>query len=49
MITLMLLALVMAAVLIVISGVGVILLDPIIAILIVCGIYKLIKKFIFKK
>lgn len=49
MITLTLLALIMAIVLIVISGIGVILLDPIIAILVVIGAYKLIKKFIFKK
>lgn len=49
MITLTLLALIMGIVLIVISGVGVILLDPIIAILVVMGAYKLVRKFIFKK
>lgn len=43
MITLLLLSLVLGVVLILISGIGVILLDPIIAILIVVGVYKLIK------
>ena len=49
MITLTLLALILGVVIIVISGVGVILLDPIIAILVVMGLYKFVKKFIFKK
>lgn len=49
MITLLLLSLVLGAVLILISGIGVILLDPIIAILIVVGAYKLIKCIFGKK
>ena len=49
MITLTLLALLMGVVIIAISGIGVILLDPIIAILVVIGVYQLIKKLIFKK
>lgn len=47
-ITLLLLSLFMAVVLIVISGIGVILLDPIITILLLMGVYKLVRKFIFK-
>ena len=49
MITLLLLSLVLGVVLIMISGIGVILLDPIIAILIVVGVYKLIKWIFGKK
>lgn len=48
MITLFILLLILGAILIVVSGACVVLLDPIIAILIVMGIYKLIKT-IFKK
>ena len=49
MITLLILALILGVIMICITGVCVFLLDPIIAILAVCGVYKLIKYLTTKK
>ncbi len=49
MITLVVILLILAVLVAMICGVSMLLLDPIIAILIIIGIYRLIKRFIFKK
>lgn len=49
MITLFIILMILAVVFIAVSGVAVVLLDPIIAVLIIIGMVKLVKKLISKK
>lgn len=49
MVTLFVLLVILGVLLVVLSGACAILLDPLIAILIICGVYKLVKKLTKKK
>lgn len=49
MLTLMIIFMILAVVFIVVTGFCVILLDPLIALLVIVGIYKLVKKLFFSK
>lgn len=49
MLTLFIILMILAVFVMALTGVAVILIDPIIAVLVIIGIYKLLRKFIFKK